>query len=324
MRKLIASLVALLFGAALLATPAHAGTLKGYYYNSSSLEEIASAVDSSLARDASGNALIAPTKCKRDGSCATAAAYLASFRAHDPEAGLTSVSQVAGYLRSLIKDCTVTGQFEMDAIDMRTGAPQAKVSGMHRALRKGECVYRNPKTGRIVLAEHCANPIGRQLDNPCVYVDFQSSPEVAAHVAVVDSTDKCLAWRNVATLGAADNGTGWQNIPDHCGQLACNFEDVGRASGRNFGRIGGIPLTAGNHQLRLSRNNFVAICLEVAAQSSFTAGVRPSDYKAAGHARIFYQSSELPQGVQATADGALFFWASSDQEVARIRAAHGF
>ncbi len=323
MRKLVVLLSALL---ALWAAPSEASAFKGYYYNSKSLEEIASAVESSLARDASGNALIAPAKCRRDASCATAAAYLESFRAHDPEAGLTSVSQVAGYIRSLIKDCSVTGKFEMDAMDVRGRMPRARVSGMSRAIRPGECVYRNPKTGRIVLAEHCANPIGRALDNPCVYVDFRTGPEIAAHIAVVDATDVCLGWRKVASLGASDDGKGWANIPDSCGQLQCNFEDVSRASGRTFGRIGGIPLASGNYQLRLSRNNFVAICLEYGASSSFTAGVRQSDYKPVGresHARIFYQSNELPRGVSATDDAALFFWASTPAEAERIHARYG-
>lgn len=298
------------------ATPAHAGTLKGYYYNAQSVEEIASAVESSLERDATGKTLIAPQKCKSDGSCATAAAYLKSFQAHDPEAGLTEVSQVAGYIRSLVKDCSVTGQFEMDATDAKG---HARISVMHRALRKGECVYRNPTTGRIVLAEHCANPIGRALDNPCVYVDFRTGPEIAAHIAVVDATDVCLGWRRVDKLGASDNGKGWSNIPDSCGQLECNFEEVSRASGRTFGRIGGIPLDSGNYQLRLSRNNYVAVCLEHGESSSFTAGVRQSDYRANGHALIHYQSSELPRGVKITDDSALFFWASTQEEADRIR-----
>lgn len=323
--------LALLFGVVLAGSPAQAGTLKGYYYNSHSVEEIASAVDRSLARDASGNALIAPDKCRSDGSCATAAAYLASFQAHDPDAGLTSVSQVAGYLRSLIKDCTVTGQFEMDAIDMSSGHARARVSGMHRALRSGECVYRNPKTGRIVLAEHCANPIGRPLGNPCVYIDFQTGPEVAAHVAVTDTTDVCLAWRNVDTFDKRDDGRGWEGLPSDCGQMQCNFEDVARATGRTFGRIGGIPLTAGRHQIRVSPNNYVALCLEYIGgqgpESSFTAGVRWSqDYRTRfgeQHARIFYQSSELPKGAKMNDPKALFFWASTPEEAARIRQGYG-
>ncbi len=331
MKKLLATL-ALLFGVVFQASPATAGTLKGYYYNAANTEVIANAVEASVAKDATGNTLIAPDKCRRDGSCATAAAYLASIRAHDPEAGLTSVTQVAGYLRALVKDCTVTGQFEMDAIDMSSGHAQARVSGMHRALRSGECVYRNPKTGRIVLAEHCANPIGRALGNPCVYVDFITGPEVAAHVAVVDATDKCLAWRNVDTFDKRDDGRGWVNLPADCGQMQCNFKDVARATGRTFGRIGGIPLQAGKHQIRISPNNFVALCLEhlggQGTESSFTAGVRWSqDYQRTrfdeSHARIFYQSSELPKGAKMNDPKALFFWASTPEEAERIRQGYG-
>ena len=124
----------------------------------------------------------------------------------------------------------------------------------------------------------------------------------------------------------ADDQVG--NFPKRLAFKSGNME-VAEVDGQRYLRVTshsllGIPLTAGNHQLRLSRNNFVAICLEVESHSSFTAGVRPSDYTTAGHARIYYQSQELPKGVLATADNALFFWASSDEEATRIRAAHGY
>lgn len=277
MRKLIASLVALLFGAALLATPADAGTLKGYYYNSHSLEEIASAVDSSLARDPSGNALIAPGKCRTDASCATANAYRASFNAHDPDANLTSVNQVAGYLRSLIKDCTVTGQFEMDAIDMN-GGPHARVSGMHRALRAGECVYRNPKTGRIVLAEHCANPIGRQLDTPCAMINIPQGA-VLVHVAYADATDKCAATR-AAKPYTRDDGKGWKWFTP-CS--ACDFSDFMAYTGWRTTPVGKTPVDIIGQQIRVNPNNRTDLCFEDAnGNVSDTVSVRAQDFKRVG------------------------------------------
>jgi hypothetical protein len=310
MKKLLITL-ALLFGVALGSSPANASSHKGYYYNAPNLEVIASAVEASVAKDPTGNTLIAPAKCRRDGSCATPAAYLASFQAHDPEAGLTSVDQVANFMRTrLVKDCTITGSFQMDSIILSGGAARAAVDGMSRSLRKGECVYIDKVTGRVVLAEHCANPVGlrvvrkmvrrrRVVNNPCRYVDFQSVNETAMVVQVRDPNDVCLATRVTTDISVADNGQGWKAVQTDCGTGSCI---------RN-------PIGPGMHQIRFSPGNEPAICLDYNGSMSFKNQVRSTDllanHSGEYHARIYRESNEVPIGLTWGTTG-LAFWGSTE------------
>lgn len=310
MKRLLIAL-ALLFGV----VPANASTHKGYYYNASSIEVIASAVESSLAKDATGNTLIAPSKCRRDGSCATAAAYLASFKAHDPEAGLTSVAQVAEFMRTrLVKDCSVTGSFQMDSIILtKTGAARADVNGMSRSLKKGECVYVDKVTGRVVLAEHCANPVGKRVAaaraiNPCQYVDFTSVQETGMVVQVRDPKDVCLAMRDTIDFSVADNGQGWKPVLTDCGAGNCVKNPIG----------------SGKHQIRFSPGNEPGICLDYNDIMSFKNQVRPADMvqNRAGemHARIYRQSHDVPKGISWGMPKGLGFWASTQAEADAMQA----
>lgn len=327
MRTLFLAVLALLtFGGT---AQAHTSSpYKGYWYGAESPQALASIVEHSLARDPSGKSLLSAQKCRADGSCATAAAYLASFQAHDPEARLTDVSQIPAYMRSLERDCSVSGKFQMDRIVLKKdGSVHADVNGMSRALRPGECAWVNKVTGRVVLAPHCANPVGRALDRvACVYINFQSKPEIAAHYAVKDPEDRCLAWRNASAFAQSDNGKGWNELPGDCGYMICNFEDISQRTGVSFGRIGGIPLTAGWHQLRVSPDNFVVLCLEAltngVSTSSFSSGVRyPRDYRFVQnehHARIYYQSSDVPGGITST-DPYLVSWATTVRDETQLR-----
>lgn len=291
---------------------AHASA-KGYYYNATSLEEIASGIDVAVKKDPTGHSLIAPEKCRKDGSCGTPAAYLASIQAHDPEAGLTSVTQVASFMRErLVKDCTVSGAFQMDSITLTRGVAKANIDGMSRSLRKGECVYIDKLTHRVVLAEHCANPVGRRVMkalavNPCQYVDFTSADETGMVVEVRDPNDRCLAMRDTSTFSVADNGQGWKALPSGCIVGNCIV----------------IPIGAGKHQVRFSPGNEPGICLDFNGEKSFKNQVRPEDMSTiAGerHARIYRQSHDVPKGIRWGMPKGLGFWASTQTEADAMNA----
>ncbi|MES2668161.1 MAG: hypothetical protein V4644_00500 [Patescibacteria group bacterium] len=143
----------------------------GYYYGIRDQNHLADLIEEALRRNPDGTEMIDAARCLANSSCAAPVNYLESFQAHDPDAGLTSVSQLPAYLRSLVVDCTIDRAhvFEMDRIILRPGQDVgvADVSGMSRTFHKGECAYVNPRTRRPVLAQDCANPIGGMLEEPC-------------------------------------------------------------------------------------------------------------------------------------------------------------
>jgi|CXWL01.1.fsa_nt_gi hypothetical protein len=328
MNKVMFLLAALLsFGAT---GEASASPYKGYWYGAQSPQQLANIVEAALKRDPTGATMLSVAKCKKDGSCASATNYLESFKAHDPEANLKTVAEIPAYLRSLEKDCSVSGKFQMDRIVLANGKGRADVNGMSRALRKGECAWVNKRTGRVVLAPYCANPIGRPLvAPPCAYVDFEvrDPREANVHYAVYGPYDDvCFGYRSVAKTGEPDSAKAlWLRPPIGCPLSPCDFSAVDRAVSLDRTRMGTIQVVPGHYQFRVSRKfaqnqaNLLALCVEVrdgqARQSSFTNGVRPKDYRTVGgvsRARVHYVSFE--KGTD-----QLFFWAATDEEAAQIK-----
>lgn len=323
MRNVLIALALLTFGWA-LAGSASASQYKGYYYGAQSPTEIAVLVERSLATDPTGRTMLDAAKCRRDGSCAAPINYVESFRAHDPRGNVT-LENLGAYLRSLRIDCTVSGEYQMDRIIFRSGTlGQTDVNGMSRAFLRNECAWVNPDTGRPVLAQNCANPVGMEVSLECVYVNIETRNPAEASVIWARynrEDDPCFAYRRVSRLYEPDSPRAvWHNVPNGCVGRPCDFTAVNRSLGRQQVAQGEIQLDSpGIYQVRLSPDELLVLCLKLTngsvITSSFASGVRwQQDYRlirGEHHARVYYESDEVIAD-QLTLSGpkGLTFWAS--------------
>lgn len=331
MRNALIALALLFFGWA-AAGSASAGQYKGYYYGAQTPTEIAVLVERSLAIDPTGRTMLDAAKCRRDGSCAAPINYVESFRAHDPRGNVT-LENLGAYLRKLRIDCTVSGEYQMDRIILRSGTlGQTDVNGMSRAFLRNECAWVNPDTGRPVLAQNCANPVGLEVGLVCVYVNIESRNP--AEFAVIwaryeEEDDPCFAYRRVSRLYEPDSPRAlWHTVPNGCVGRPCDFTATNRALGRQQVAQGEIPLDSpGLYQIRLSPDELLALCVKLRdgtiIRSSFASGVRwEQDYRLIGgehHARVYYESDEVDaDGLTLNGPRGLTFWASDRQAEARM------
>jgi hypothetical protein len=180
-----------------------------------------------LVRDPSGIKLIDAAKCARDGSCATPLAYLEAFQRYDPAAGLTTVSQLPGYVRSLVMDCTIKGRFMMADIYLRslTAMVRVETARMSRFIGNAECVFKNPKTGQPVIAQRCANPVGKRVAPPllppppkhhCHTISFNARPDAWVSWYAASTTGPFRP--DVCNAQKQDNGSwrAWYGQCDQC------------------------------------------------------------------------------------------------------------
>jgi hypothetical protein len=190
-----------------ITTSAHAATGQKFGPKDENLPELIVATHNSLLRDPTGHAKLLPRDCAIDrNSCATPYDYFVSFQKLDPEAGLTDISQLEDYLSILVVGKTPTdGEYRMACL-VPTGAPgmyTPDVDCSHRAFTKGEIVWYDPHTKRIVLAGDCKNPVGAKWDvivpapPPCKYVnaDTRSTADLheilSIHAGVQLDDSKC-------------------------------------------------------------------------------------------------------------------------------------
>ncbi len=143
---------------------------KGFWYEANlTPERLAKLVEDALLRDPTGKQLIDEAKCARDGSCASPMNYLEAARVYDPQARLEHVSELPKYFRSLVLDCTIKGRFTMaDIFKPQTGPMMGRTdtSRMSRFIGPAECVFKNPRTGQPIIAQFCANPVGKRVAPP--------------------------------------------------------------------------------------------------------------------------------------------------------------
>ena len=140
-------------------------------------EELARKMERSLAADPTGNR-------KVEGCHAAPIHWLVAFQSDggDPEAGLTSVSQLPAYVRKLVPMNRPQGEeFRTSCLhEAPNGVLGVTMNCLQRAPRQGEVLYGNPDTGRIVLWSSCVNPgFGPPMDivveGPrCIEVRFPS------------------------------------------------------------------------------------------------------------------------------------------------------
>lgn len=144
-------------------------------------EALAAKIDRSLAADRHGNR-------KLEGCYATPMHFLVAFQNADPEASLTDVSQLPGYVRKLVAT-EVDRELEYRAsciYDRANGGTQVSMQCVTRKVDAGEVIYSNPDTGKRVLWGRCANPgFSETLEvvvvNDCLVV---KAPSMGRRVAV--------------------------------------------------------------------------------------------------------------------------------------------
>jgi hypothetical protein len=310
----------------------------GYIYGVKSPQELADKVEKKLAQDPTGRTLIDPDQCRRsrEAGCAAPINYLESFQKHDPQAGLTSVSELPAYMRRLILDCNVKGVYQMDRIVYSGGSlGKTDVSGMSRSFLKGECAWVNPETGRPALAQNCTNPVGQRIDIVCVLYNFES--RAPAEFAVIwerirRKDDPCFAFRKASRMYEPDSPKAvWQHVRPGCIGKPCDFGPYNRLYGYTAAAQGQIPLSGpGVYQFRLSPDEILAICMKSGDRqhphTSFTAGGRwKQDYELHNgtmQVRVHYTMRESKAaGFDMNEPKGLFLYAADKAEEAQIRGA---
>lgn len=116
-------------------------------------EELAGKLQRSLAADPAGNR-------KLEGCHAAPIHFLLAFQQGDPEAGLTSVSQLPAYVRKLVPmETSATTEYRTSCLQERPNRVLAVVMQcVTRTRRHDETIWGNPDTEKRVLWGKCANP----------------------------------------------------------------------------------------------------------------------------------------------------------------------
>ncbi len=188
-------------------------------------------------------------------------------------------------------------------------------------------------TYEAIEPDVCHNLAGRKrgilkVAINCVYATYETRDvhEVGVRYGTYKRhDDECLGYRTVASANEADGpGAVWLKPPEGCDK--CSLTGANAIVGRQPARMGVIPAKPGYTQVRLSPDEWLALCVKYIDRrglvSSFMPVLRPatdsrSDYvmdNGVAHARVIYQSAELPQGVGVTSEKARFFWASTDED----------
>lgn len=123
--------------------------------------ELAARIEASFETDPSGHTMLSATRCKQDGSCASPIDYLDTLQVYDPDANLKSVADLPGYFRSLVIGKAPSGKYYMACVMLDASGARGAADCMARVFDSGEHGWVNPKTGRVVLAENCTNPVGK-------------------------------------------------------------------------------------------------------------------------------------------------------------------
>lgn len=313
------------------ATQAHASTgRERFVVGDNAPAVLAPKVEASLKIDPTGNRPVDPTHCQANAdSCATPNDFLPMYQKADPDSGLTSVSQLSGYMKSLVaKPAPMDGQKRWMACLKLTGKGTHKPvwNCLGREFHKGEFVYVNPKTGKIVQAGDCANPVGeldvKKIVDECDEIDFYMRPGEEVHIGWLGHDalpdDKCNALMKAGE-------TEWSYLLlDECPRDRCDFSRPSHDLGlpvQAKPRISFIAHTAGWHKLRLTRkvekldSDFVFCLIWPGGYQSMGTVISKRAYSTYGRAYIQYPT----QGEHAPADwhGLPHTWQDSGERIAK-------
>ena len=258
MKKFISMFAALILGAvtifAVNAAPVGNPFLKGV----NSPSELAGKIEASLAKDPKGTTMLDAARCKKDGSCARPLDYLMTLQQSDPDARLTDVAQVPVFLRTLRVTDAPTGEYWISCLKPTgKGAYEPVLHCLSRSFKPGEKAWVNPKSGRIVFASDCTNPIEKPVPpkQACAEVRFftkkddpQYGTDTAVRFAIVgpaDVKDDCIG---VKRAGEEDFERWWT---DECKNVHCEFAAPAAVVGQRVRLIGSYVPAPGEHVLRV-------------------------------------------------------------------------
>lgn len=145
---------------------------------------LAAKMEESLRLDPSGKRVLR-------GCAANPLLFLEGFQKADPNANLTSVNQLPGYLRTLVQmDDKDNADLDVSCLrDRADGVRYVVMKCEARAREPGEVSYGNPKTNKIVLMSRCANPVLGYAEIPvvaakCPEVRYPTMPKIPGKGAI--------------------------------------------------------------------------------------------------------------------------------------------
>lgn len=269
-------------------------------------ETFARMIETALARDPAGGS---PIPGATESFTKPTDVY-ETLRRLNPNAGpgfralLPTPEQLRGmvaYIRTLrLRRLTATSRFYNTTVSRRGGTRHIVYDNIN-TLRAGVEVLEDPLTGDAIFKRDCGNGLGQ-----CVYIDFEvRRPEEFELIweRFEHASDHCFAWRRVNRLFQHDSEEAvWNKMVANEICSDCSFVEANRVIGRRPAANGSLPVEPGIYQIRLIRNELVALCLKNRdlnpEGSSFAVGIswQPrNDYQRVGeewHARVYYDSNE--------------------------------
>jgi len=235
-----------------LSSSAHAAPVgKPFLRGVNTPAELASKVEASLTKDSKGVSIIDLERCNRDGSCATPANYLEMFKVSDPEANLTEVGQLPGFLRTLKIADAPKQDYWLACLKPSGKSYQPVLHCLSRSFKQGEKAWIDPKSRRLVLASDCTNPIEKSVPPKlsCVEVHFFTKPgDTVVRFGLLGPAavaDDCIG---VKRAGEEDFERWWT---DECAARGCDFSADAKVVGQPVQLIGSYVPAPGEHVLRL-------------------------------------------------------------------------
>ncbi|MBU6388268.1 hypothetical protein KGQ72_00050 [Patescibacteria group bacterium] len=251
MKKFISMVTALVLGA-VMASAATGATWKPFLHGMKTPAELADKVQVSLVKDPTGNAIIDPARCKRDGSCAKPLDYFEMFKVSDPEARLTDAMQVPAYLRTLEIAPAPEGEYWISCLRSAShGTFKPVLHCLSRKFKPGEHAWVNPKTRRVILASDCTNPVEKPAPpkHACAEIHFFArAGDTVARNAVGGGTafaDDCFAIKKV---GDAEFRAPWK---DSCASEHCTFAASEAFLHKKMWMLASYELEPGEYVLRV-------------------------------------------------------------------------
>ena len=261
-------------------------------------DELARRMDVALVADSAGNHKL--EKCM-----ATPSLFLKAFQQADPGAGLTSVSQLPGYVRSLEVLPTKKGmEYETSCLlEAEGGAMSVDMVCVTRPLRGNEVVYGNPVTRVGVLMQSCVNPGAVEVppivvDAPaCLEVRFPSNAGDSIRFAYIGPRLLSGRCHKYAFVGRAVTHDTPEECPDSYEKMingrkvkvVCSWDEVEQAVSGLLGAPSQVQNVSGSFVANGDGTNSwylppdaldgeAVICWELPDGTFRTLGVRRGDY----------------------------------------------
>lgn len=214
--------------------------------------DLANRIEVALVTDPKGTHMLDPEYCVKSGSCASPRDYLVMFQESDPKAGLTAVSQIPAFLRSLKIENAPSGEYWLACLKPSGKGYKPILHCISRRFKPGEKAWIDPKTRRIVLASDCTNPVEKEVPpKKCVETHYFTRPgDTVVRFALLGPKsigNDCLGLRRAGE--APDEFEHFWN--DECQVRGCDFSEDARVVGQPVQLLGSYVPEPGEHILRL-------------------------------------------------------------------------